>query len=42
MSSSRPSAGLKLSPYDPTHARGLEIARQTFRDYADTFKALAK
>lgn len=32
----------KLSPYDPTHARGLKIARQAFRDYADTFKALAK
>ena len=34
--------GLKLSPYDPTHAEGMEIARQAFRDYADTFKALAK
>jgi putative addiction module antidote len=34
--------GLKLSPYDPAHARGLEIARQAFRDYAETFKALAK
>ena len=34
--------GLKLSPYDPTHAKGMEIARQAFRDYADTFKALAK
>ena len=34
--------GLKLSRYDPTHARGLEIARQAFRDYAETFKALAK
>lgn len=34
--------GFKLSPYDPTHARGMEIARQAFRDYADTFKALAK
>ena len=32
----------KLSPYDPNHARGMEIARQAFRDYADTFKALAK
>ena len=32
----------KLSPYDPTHARGMEIARQAFREYADTFKALAK
>ena len=34
--------GLKLSPYDPTHAKGLEIAREAFRDYAETFKALAK
>ena len=34
--------GFKLSPYDPKHARGMEIARQAFRDYADTFKALAK
>ena len=34
--------GLKLSPYDPMHAQGLEIARQAFRDYAETFKALAK
>lgn len=32
----------KLSPYDPSHARGMEIARQAFREYADTFKALAK
>jgi putative addiction module antidote len=34
--------GLKLSPYDPNHAKGMELARQAFRDYADTFKALAK
>ena len=33
---------LKLSPYDPSHAKGMELARQAFRDYADTFKALAK
>ncbi len=32
----------KLTPYDPNHARGMEIARQAFRDYADTFKALAR
>ena len=32
----------KLSPYNPAHAKGMEIARQAFRDYADTFKALAK
>ncbi len=34
--------GLKLSPYDPHHAKAMEIARRAFRDYADTFKALAK
>lgn len=34
--------GMKLSPYDPTHARAMELARKAFRDYADTFKALAK
>ena len=34
--------GFKLSPYDPSHARGMELARRAFRDYADTFKALAK
>jgi putative addiction module antidote len=34
--------GFKLSPYDPTHAKGMEIARRAFSKYADTFKALAK
>jgi putative addiction module antidote len=34
--------GLKLSPYDPHHVKAMEIARKAFRDYADTFKALAK
>lgn len=34
--------GLKLSPYDPHHAKAMEIARRAFREYADTFKALAK
>ncbi len=34
--------GLKLTPYDPKHAKAMEIARRAFRDYADTFKALAK
>jgi putative addiction module antidote len=34
--------GIKLSPYDPKHARAMEIARQSFRKYADTYKALAK
>jgi putative addiction module antidote len=34
--------GLKLSPYDPKHAKAMEIARRSFRSYADTYKALAK
>jgi putative addiction module antidote len=34
--------GLKLSPYDPKHAKAMDIARQAFREYADTFRALAK
>jgi putative addiction module antidote len=33
---------IKLSPYDPKHAKALEIARRSFRNYADTYKALAK
>lgn len=34
--------GFKFSPYDPKHAKAMEIARRAFRKYADTFKALAK
>jgi putative addiction module antidote len=34
--------GIKLSPYDPKHAKGMEIARRSFRKYADTYWALAK
>ena len=34
--------GVKLSPYDPKHARAVEIARRSFRIYADTYKALAE
>ena len=34
--------GIKLSPYDPKHAKAMEIARRSFRNYADTYKALAK
>ena len=34
--------GTKLSPYDPKHAKAMEIARRSFRKYADTYKALAK
>lgn len=31
-----------LSPCDAKHAKALEIARRSFRDYADTYKTLAK
>ncbi len=34
--------GLKLSPYDPKHAKAMEIARRSFRNYVDTYKALAE
>jgi putative addiction module antidote len=34
--------GFKLSPYDPKHAKAMEIARRSFRKYADTYKALAE
>jgi putative addiction module antidote len=34
--------GIRLSPYDPKHAKAMEIARRSFRKYADTYKALAK
>ena len=33
---------IKLSPYDPKPAKAVEIARRSFRNYADTYKALAK
>jgi putative addiction module antidote len=34
--------GIKLSPYDPKHVEAMEIARRSFRKYADTYRALAK
>jgi putative addiction module antidote len=34
--------GIKLSPYDPKHVQAMEIARGSFRKYADTYKALSK
>ena len=33
---------IKLSPYDPKHAEAMDIARRSFRKYADTYKALAE
>lgn len=34
--------GIKLGPYDPKHAKAMDIARRSFRKYADTYKALAE
>ena len=34
--------GIKLTPYNPKHAKAMEIARRSFRTYADTYKELAK
>ena len=34
--------GIKLSPYNPKHAKAMEFARRSFREYADTYRALAK
>lgn len=34
--------GLKLSPYDPKHEKAMEIARRSFRRYADAYRTLAK
>ena len=38
----QPDRGVKLTPYDPKHAKAMEIARRSFRTYADTYKELAK
>ena len=38
----QPERGVKLTPYDPKHAKAMGIAREAFRTYANTFKALAK
>lgn len=38
----QPERGIHLTPYDPTHARGMEIARKAFKTYANTFRELAK
>ena len=34
--------GIKLTPYDPKHAEAMEIARRSFRKYADSYRALAE
>ena len=37
-----PDGSLRLSPFDPKHARTMEIARHIMHEYRDTFAALAK
>jgi putative addiction module antidote len=34
--------GVKLSPYDPKHAKVMAIARKVMDEYKDTFRELAK
>ena len=34
--------GIRLSPYDPKHAKAMEIARRSFRRLGDAYRALAK
>jgi putative addiction module antidote len=34
--------GVRLSPYDPDHAKTMKIAREVMEEYRDTFRALAK
>lgn len=38
----QPERGVHLTPYDATHAKGMEIARKAFKAYANTFRELAK
>ncbi len=38
----QPDGSLRLSPYDPKHARTMQIAREVMHEYRDTFAALAK
>ena len=38
----QPDGSLRLVPYNPKHARAMEIARRMMREYRETFEALAK
>jgi putative addiction module antidote len=38
----QPDGSLRLSPFNPKHARTMEIAREVMHEYRDTFAALAK
>ena len=37
-----PDRAVKLSVYNPQHEKVMEIGREVFREYRETFKALAK
>lgn len=37
-----PNQTVQLSTFDPHHAKVMEIGREVFREYRETFKALAK
>lgn len=38
----QPEKAVKLVPYDDTHARAMQIAREVMHEYRETFRALAK
>ena len=38
----QPDGSLRLTPFNPKHARTMEIAREVMHEYRDTFAALAK
>jgi putative addiction module antidote len=38
----QPDGSLRLSPFNPKHARTMEIAREVMHEYRDTFAALAQ
>ncbi len=38
----QPDGSLRLSPFNPKHARTMEVARQIMHEYRDTFAELAK
>lgn len=38
----QPEGGVKLQRHEDLHARAMEIARQTMKDYAGTLRELAK
>jgi putative addiction module antidote len=38
----QPDGSIRLTPFNPKHARTMEIAREIMHEYRDTFAALAK